>query len=38
MIFNNREEKKKFLYEEVFSRNKLNHAQILSFEAERDKF
>jgi hypothetical protein len=31
MIFNNVEDKKKKLYEEIFSRNKLNYEQILTF-------
>lgn len=36
MIFTNPEEKKKKLFEEIFSRNKFNHEQILTFEAKRD--
>lgn len=31
MVFTNREDKKRQLYEEIFSRNKFNHAQILEF-------
>ena len=38
MVFVNPEEKKKKLYEEIFSRNKFNHEQIRYFEAQKSEF
>ena len=38
MVFSNPEEKKKKLYEEIFSRNKFNHEQILYFQAQKSEF
>lgn len=34
----NQDEKKKRLFEEIFSRNKFNHEQILEFESKKEEF
>ena len=38
MIFRNPDEHRKKLYDDIFSRNKINHDHILAFEAEKDNF
>lgn len=38
MIFHNPQEQRRRLYDEIMSRNRFNHEQILAFEAKRDDF
>ena len=38
MIFRHPEEQRRRLYDEIMSRNKLNHEQILGFESKRENF
>ena len=38
MIFHNPDDQRRRLYDEIMSRNRFNHEQILAFEAKRDDF
>ncbi len=38
MVFGNPKEKYNKLYNEILNRNKLNHEQIIAFEARKDEF